>query len=182
MTSRDQAAPIILITGVMASGKSSVAQCLAERLEASIHLRGDVFRRMVIGGRVEMGAEPREAAVSQLKLRYAAAFETARLFSDAGFIVVYQDTIIGPVLREVVESYRGRRLHVVVLCPRAEVVSRRERDRAKAGYTHFTVAALQEVMASTPRIGVWIDNSDQTVSETVDAIRRNLETARIEWK
>jgi uridine kinase len=40
--------PIILIAGNMASGKSTVAQALAERLPKSVHLRGDVFRRMVL--------------------------------------------------------------------------------------------------------------------------------------
>ncbi len=35
----------VLITGVMASGKSTVAQLLAERLEKSVHLRGDIFRK-----------------------------------------------------------------------------------------------------------------------------------------
>jgi deoxyadenosine/deoxycytidine kinase len=38
-----QDAQVILITGNMAAGKSSVAQALAERLPKSVHLRGDVF-------------------------------------------------------------------------------------------------------------------------------------------
>lgn len=42
---------VILITGNMAAGKSSVAQALAERLPQSIHPRGDVFRRMIVNGR-----------------------------------------------------------------------------------------------------------------------------------
>lgn len=100
-----QPAPIILITGVMASGKSTLAQHLAERLTRSVHLRGDVFRKMVVGGRAEMSSESTAAALSQLQLRYQAAFEAARLYSAAGFTVVYQDTIIGPALAEVVEFY-----------------------------------------------------------------------------
>jgi dephospho-CoA kinase len=36
---------LILVTGIMAAGKSTVAQLLAERLAPqSVHLRGDVFR------------------------------------------------------------------------------------------------------------------------------------------
>ena len=42
---------LILITGIMAAGKSTVAQHLAERLPNSVHLRGDVFRRMMVNGR-----------------------------------------------------------------------------------------------------------------------------------
>lgn len=36
---------IILITEIMASGKSTVAHLLAERFEKSVHLRGNIFRR-----------------------------------------------------------------------------------------------------------------------------------------
>jgi len=67
---------VFVITGVMASGKSTVAQRLAERLPRSAHIRGDVFRRMIINGRAEPAPEPDAAAVgsdeakSQLRLRY----------------------------------------------------------------------------------------------------------------
>jgi adenylylsulfate kinase-like enzyme len=33
---------IVMITGVQAAGKSTVAQALAERLPRSVHVRGDV--------------------------------------------------------------------------------------------------------------------------------------------
>lgn len=38
---------VILITGAMAAGKSSLAHALAERLPQSVHLRGDIFRCMM---------------------------------------------------------------------------------------------------------------------------------------
>ena len=47
-----------LITGVMASGKSTTAQALAERLPRCVHLRGDVFRRLILTGRVALPAPP----------------------------------------------------------------------------------------------------------------------------
>lgn len=39
---------VVLITGVMAAGKSTVAQLLAESLPRAVHVRGDVFRRMIV--------------------------------------------------------------------------------------------------------------------------------------
>ena len=57
---------VILITGIMAAGKSTVAQHLAERLPRSVHLRGDVFRRMIVGGRAEMAAAQLWGAAGQL--------------------------------------------------------------------------------------------------------------------
>ncbi|MFD9885204.1 AAA family ATPase, partial [Streptomyces alboflavus] len=44
---------VIVITGIMAAGKSTVAQALAERLPRAAHVRGDVFRRMIVSGRQE---------------------------------------------------------------------------------------------------------------------------------
>lgn len=49
---------ILLITGIQAAGKSTVAQLLAERLPRSVHVRGDLFRRMVINGRADMTPSP----------------------------------------------------------------------------------------------------------------------------
>lgn len=64
---------IFLITGIMAAGKSTVAQALAERLPKSVHVRGDVFRRMIISGRKEMTVDYDDEALVQLRLRYRLA-------------------------------------------------------------------------------------------------------------
>ena len=55
-----------LLTGVMASGKSATAQALAERLPRCVHLRGDVFRKMIVTGREEMTSQPTPQALEQL--------------------------------------------------------------------------------------------------------------------
>jgi len=82
---------IYLITGVMASGKSTVAQLLASRLEKGVHLRGDLFRRMIVSGRADMSAKPSEEAICQLRLRYRLAADAAKTYYDNGFTVVLQD-------------------------------------------------------------------------------------------
>lgn len=61
-----------LITGVMASGKSTTAQALAQALPRCVHLRGDLFRRMIVTGREEMADPPTEEALRQLHLRFRA--------------------------------------------------------------------------------------------------------------
>jgi adenylylsulfate kinase-like enzyme len=45
---------VVLITGVMAAGKSTVAELMAGRLPRAAHVRGDVFRRMIVSGREEL--------------------------------------------------------------------------------------------------------------------------------
>jgi predicted kinase len=181
MTPKVEDSPrLVLITGIMAAGKSTVAQLLAERLPKSVHLRGDAFRRMIVSGRVEMGPEASTAALEQLRLRYRAAASAAQVYLSAGFSVVYQDIIIGDILREVLTYHGHRPLHLVVLCPSASVVAEREAVRSKRGYGAFSVAQLDRVLRTeTPRLGLWLDTSRLTVEGTVDRVIADLDQARV---
>jgi predicted kinase len=175
---------IILVTGIQAAGKSTVAQAIAERLERSVHLRGDLFRRMVVNGRVEMGpADPPAEALRQLRLRYSLAAKVADGYAEAGFSVVLQDIVLGPDLTAMLEMIRSRPLHVVVLAPCAEVVQARENARRAArGKVAYKpgdegVAELDAYLRrETPRVGLWIDTSEQDVTQTVDEILRRVWT------
>ncbi len=170
---------LFLITGIMAAGKSTVAQRLAERLPRSVHLRGDVFRRMIVGGRAEMGFDLAPDAVQQLRLRYRIAATVARLYLAAGFSVVYQDIIIGYDLAEVIRSLDSQPLYVVVLCPDPKVVATRDAERNKTAYTTMSVVEFDQVLRhGTPRLGWWLDTSSLTADETVDTILANLDRSR----
>jgi predicted kinase len=167
---------IYLITGVMASGKSTVAQLLASRMEKGVHLRGDVFRKMIVSGREEMRENPPEEAFRQLRLRYRLAADAARTYWKHGFTVVLQDNYYGAELPRMLECLRGCPVRTVVLCPDVEAVKRREASRGKLGYVGFTVEALHEsFLRETPRIGFWLDNSSQTSEETADAIMKHFD-------
>jgi predicted kinase len=168
----------------MAAGKSTIAQRLAECLPMSVHLRGDVFRRMIVNGRAEMEKGFSERAFEQLRLRYHLAAVASNLYCAAGFTVVYQDVIIAPILREVVEDFQRQcaeqPLHVVLLCPAPEVIAAREAAREKKGYTTWTPDDLNyELRSNTPRLGLWLDTSTLSVEETVETILARLDEALI---
>jgi chloramphenicol 3-O-phosphotransferase len=175
---------VILITGAMAAGKSSLAQALAERLPRSVHLRGDVFRRMIVGGRAAMTVPLSDEAKCQLDLRYRLAADAAQTYIAAGFSVVYQDVILGPLLAQVVRRYAGLRLAVVVLCPRPEVLAAREAGRAKRGYPDVeTITALDHTLrADTPRLGLWLDTSELTLAASADEVLARLPEAMSIWE
>ncbi|HEU5101991.1 MAG TPA: AAA family ATPase [Roseiflexaceae bacterium] len=172
---------IIMITGNMAAGKSSVAQALAERFPKSVHLRGDVFRRMIVNGQAEMSFDLSAEAYRQLRLRYQLAASAAQLYLQAGFTVIYQDIVIGPELAEVVASYHEMPLYLVVLCPAADVVAARDLARAKTGYVDdaMVLAFERALRTETPRLGYWLDSSRLTIEQTVDQILANLPRAAI---
>ncbi|USQ80988.1 AAA family ATPase [Ornithinimicrobium faecis] len=179
---------IIVITGIQAAGKSTVAQALAESLPTSVHVRGDLFRRMIVNGRVEMGpAVPEPGALEQLRLRYQLAAETADRYAQAGFTVVLQDIILGEHLLDVVNHITSRPLSVVVLAPSAAAVmerdAQRREQRGKVAYQpgDESIELLDQALrTSTPRIGHWLDTSDLSLEGTVAEILAHLETtARI---
>jgi hypothetical protein len=137
---------------------------------------------MVVSGREPMRPGPSPEAVEQLELRYRLGAMTANTYAEAGFTVVVQDIAVGEYLARYVESLRGRPRHAIVLAPRLDVVARRESSRTKAAYRPGGVS-MEEldaiVRTQTRRIGLWLDNSDQTPEETVDEILRRRDEARV---
>ena len=162
---------IYLITGVMASGKSTVAELLASRMEKGVHLRGDVFRRMIVAGRAEMSAQPSDEAIRQLHLRYRLTADAAKTYYDNGFSVVLQDNYYGEDISRMLDMLKDYPVQTIVLCPNAETVKKREKMRGKVGYTGFTVEALSaDFMKETPKIGFWLDTSEQSPEQSVEDI------------
>ncbi len=166
---------IYLITGVMASGKSTVGELLASKMEKGVHLRGDVFRRMIVSGREEMSAQPTEEAIRQLYLRYCLAVNAAKMYYDNSFSVVLQDNYYGAELSHIIEQFKGYPIHVIVLCPNVEVIKEREKSRGKIGYSGFTVEDLYtDFMKDTPKIGLWLDTSEQSPEQSVNNILQHF--------
>ncbi|WP_371671121.1 AAA family ATPase [Streptomyces sp. NBC_00289] len=171
---------VVLVTGIMAAGKSTVAQALAERLPRAAHVRGDLFRRMIVSGREDYVPGAGAEAEAQLRLRHRLSAETADAYARAGFTAVVQDVVLGEELPAFVGLLRTRPLYVVVLAPDPETVAAREAGRAKTGYGAWTVGELDGgLRAGTPRLGLWLDTSRLTVTETVEAILAGRERARV---
>lgn len=169
------AARVVLITGVMAAGKSTVAQALAERLARSVHVRGDVFRRMIVTGAASITPDGGAAMEAELRLRYRIGAMVANEYAAAGYTVVLQDIVLGPDLEAYVAHLTSHPVAVVVLAPRPGIVAEREAGRPKSGYGDWTVESLDtHLRTQTPRLGLWLDSSEQTVEQTVDEILARL--------
>jgi cytidylate kinase len=181
LTSPQGSPAVILVTGIQAAGKSTVAQLLAERLPLSVHVRGDLFRRMIINGRADMTPDPSSEAVRQLRLRYQLAAMVSDAYFQAGFTVIVQDVILGPHLAEMTAMIRSRPLLIIVLAPQISAIAGREKNRAKTAYGTWAIRQLDDMLRhQTPRLGLWIDTSRQTAAETADEIlSRAWDEARI---
>jgi chloramphenicol 3-O-phosphotransferase len=169
------------VTGIQAAGKSTIAQLLAERLPQSVHVRGDLFRRMIINGRADMTPDPASEAIRQLLLRYRLAATVSDAYFQAGFTVIVQDVILGAHLTEMTTMIRSRPLLVIVLAPKVSTIADREKNRGKTAYDTWAITQLDNVLRhETPRLGLWLDTSSQTPAETADEIlARAWDEARI---
>lgn len=164
------------MTGAQASGKSTVADLLARRFERGVHIRGGQFYRWAVTGWVHFDEAARDEARRLLDLRYRLSGLVADEYAAEGFTVVVQDNIYGPDVVGWLERVAARPVHLVVLRPSVEVVAAREAERhrrtGKTAYRgDYTPARNDADLATTPaHLGLWIDTSAQTPSETVEAI------------
>jgi GrpB-like predicted nucleotidyltransferase (UPF0157 family) len=175
----DESPPaVFLISGPMAAGKSTVARLLAERFPRGVHLEGDVFRRAIVSGREDMTRDPSPEALAQLRLRYRLGAMAADAYADAGFTVALEDVAAGQELGEYRTLIRTRPCHVIVLAPSAAAVAAREAGRSTKAAGWSVEAFHAGFMATTPRVGLWLDTTDLTPEATVDAIMAGTSSTR----
>lgn len=175
-----------LITGAQASGKSTVAEALAQRFDRAVHVRGGQFERWAVRGWVPFDDRARAGeARDLLDLRYRLSALVADEYAGAGFTTVVQDNIYGADVERWIARVRTRPLHLVVLRPSVAALDARDRTRrnttGKVAYRHgFTPAVNDAHVAETAaHLGLWLDTSALTPAETVDAVIARREDARV---
>jgi cytidylate kinase len=170
------AAAVWLITGAQASGKSSVAEALAQRFERSVHISGGQFYRWAVRGWMHFDSADQAEARRLLDLRYRLSAMVADEYAAAAFTTVVQDNIYGVDVEAWIRRVRSRPLHLVVLRPTVDALERRhEARRERTGKVAFRAgyAAAEndrDVATTSRELGVWLDTTSQSVEETVDEI------------
>jgi len=179
-------AKIVVVTGIQGAGKSTVGRLLAEQFERAAHIDADTVQSMIVSGEAWVtdtsgpGEKIQDEAARQLRLRLRNSCLLARSFRKAGFTAVVGDIILGERWEHLREDLHGVPFYLVILAPDVGTVV--ERDAARS----YTVGAewgrhldreLRETMAG---LGLWIDSSNLTPSETVDDVMRRLDEGLIE--
>ena len=169
---------IIVVTGIQAAGKSTIARLLALRFALGAHVEADVLQQMIVSGGewVREIGEPSGEAARQLRLRLKHMCLLGRSFFEAGFTVVLDDIILGDRWRELQEDLHGVPFSLVALAPSAGVVAQqRDVGRSKQPLGEAWATYLDEILRTTMAgVGLWVDSSDQTPEETVDYILQHL--------
>jgi predicted kinase len=168
---------VVVLTGVQAAGKSTIAALLARQFERGVHIEADVLQRMIVSGAqwVKEPQEPSGEPARQLRLRLKNMCMLAKSFYDAGFSVVLDDLIIGERWQQLQEDLADVPFSLVVLVPNREIVQQRDSTRSKptlgAEWAVYLDTALRNTMTG---LGLWVDNSGQTSLETATYILQKL--------
>ncbi len=172
-------APIFLIVGPPAVGKSSTSRALAARYPRSLYIPVDDLRMMVVSGLVLPAAEWSDELAQQVNLARTSAVHMALRYHTAGFAVViddFWDTNCDTDYRDLLD-HPG--LHRVVLYPEQAEAHRRNLTRSgdspAAGYIdegiRIVYGLMNPVIARLAQEG-WtvIDTTALSVEATVERI------------
>jgi adenylylsulfate kinase-like enzyme len=170
---------VLVISGIPGAGKSTISAIVARRLEHSAHIEAEILQRFVVAGSVWPDGEPQSEAMRQLRLRGRNVALLADSFFDAGFTPVIDDVVIGTRLGELRMDIRSRPLLFVLLTPALEVVRDRNRQRPNKDVFEVWRHLDAVVRNQTPRLGLWLDTSQQTAEDSAEEILRRAWTEAI---
>lgn len=151
------------------------------RLSASDRLEADLVSfGFIVSGLVPPQGPPADEAERQLRLRRRNVCLLADSYAEEAFVPVIDDAVVSPGVLDLYSGHlRQRPLRLVQLVPSLEVIRQRDAGRDKNMFELWS-HLHDELHASMPRIGLWLDTSEMTAVETVDAIVGRLDEALIE--
>ncbi len=170
-TTTNQSNFVILITGPMGAGKSSVSNALAKKFERSAVIEVDKLRGMIKGGFVRPSPYTDEVEL-QLSLSAKNACDMANNFLEKGFNV-FIDGIVGRKLLEQYSNFfKDKNFKTFLLMPSVEALLKRFDDRGdylelreRTTELHKSFSEKQDKLNCHV-----INSSEQTLEETVDEI------------
>jgi predicted kinase len=173
-------APIFLLAGGPAVGKSTTAAALAARFARSVHVPVDAIRDMVISGYALPGADWNQSLIEQLAIARDCATYLALAYRKAGFTVVIDDFWDpNSGLEEYAALFSHPQARRILLYPSRDAARARSLQRSGPGAAHdyiddgirLVYEHLDTVVGDLEAQGWWVlDTSELGVEDVVSNV------------
>ena len=170
-----------IFSGVPAAGKTTTSKAFAKRFAHAAVISRDDLQDQILSGNVRPDGLPIEEASFQMNMNVRNQCALAKSYLQHGFTAIC-DEVVGEhqldVYKELLKDYE---IHLVTLNPTLDLAAKRDKQRSNE--TQFYVdqskvdrgKMLHKLILTVADKGLWIDNSNMTVEETISYILKNKE-------
>jgi predicted ATPase len=164
-----------IISGVPAAGKTNTSKALASTFDRAAAISRDELQAQIISGNVWPDGRPTSEADLQIDMNVRNQCALANSYLHHGFVPVCED-VVGKQQLDIYQSkLKTSAVYLVTLNPPYAIV--RQRDADRPAEDRFANPArwnlLYQYTETLNGVGLWFDNSNMTVQQSVEYILGN---------
>jgi predicted ATPase len=170
-----------IISGVPAAGKTKTSKALAKTFAKSAVISRDELQTQIISGNVWPDGTPTSEADLQIDLNVQNQCALANSYLSHGFVPICDDVVSKQQLDIYLSELKTAAVYLVTLNPPYTVVT--QRDAGRPPDDRFSNPErwrlLYRYIETLSGVGLWFDNSNMTVEQSIKYILDNKDACLI---